>query len=154
MYPDITDIVRVSLNVADNILFFLPRSLDLDELFSICSEVKNEMEENSGKRLFFDIQILKSNGRIKSLLIIFIHDVNKTFRRDNLEDFLNKHYKHVNDTYINNLYSIINTIGCFNFFKEEYLYRTSKSKCPELDDLIEYLKENCLTDNKKLIYYN
>ncbi len=52
------------------------------------------------------------------------------------------------------LYSIINTIDCFNFFKEEYLYRTSKSKCPELDDLIEYLKENCLTDNKKLIYYN
>ena len=35
------------------------------------------MEENSGKKLFFDIKILESNKRIKSLLIIFGHDINK-----------------------------------------------------------------------------
>ena len=52
MYPDITEIIRVSLNVADNILFFLPRNLDLDELFDICSQVKNEIKEGSGINLF------------------------------------------------------------------------------------------------------
>ena len=42
MTPDINEIVSVSLSVADNILFFLPRNLDLDELFNLCSSVKNE----------------------------------------------------------------------------------------------------------------
>ena len=52
MYPDITEIIRVSINVAKNILFFLPRNLDLDELFNLCSSVKNEIEENSGEIFF------------------------------------------------------------------------------------------------------
>ena len=63
MYPDITEIIRISLNVADKILFFLPRNLDLDELFDLCSTVKNEIKEKSGENLFFDIKIIKSNGR-------------------------------------------------------------------------------------------
>ena len=55
--------------------FFLLRNTDLDELFDICSNIKNEIENNSGNNLFFDIQIIKSNNRIKALLIIFGHDI-------------------------------------------------------------------------------
>ena len=56
MYPDITEIIRVSLNVAKNILFALPRNLDLDELFNLCSTVKNEIEKNSGENLFLILE--------------------------------------------------------------------------------------------------
>ena len=56
MYPDITEIIRVSLNVAKYILFALPRNLDLDELFDLCSTVKNEIEKNSGENLFLILE--------------------------------------------------------------------------------------------------
>ena len=128
MYPDITEIVRVSLNVADNILFFLPRNLDLDELFDICSTVKNEIEEGSGKNIFFDIKIIKSNGRIKSLLIILGHHIKDYFYKHKLETFIERYYGNINEKNINDLYSAIKTIGCYRFFKEEYFYRTTKSK--------------------------
>ena len=55
MQPDVTEIIRVSLNVADNILFFLPRILNLDELFDLCSTVREEIKEGSGKNIFLEI---------------------------------------------------------------------------------------------------
>ena len=139
MYPDITEIIRVSLNVADNILFFLPRNLDLDELFDICSQVKNEIKEGSGKNLFFDIRIIKSNGKIKSLLIIFGHHIKDSFSKHKLEKFLEKKYEKIDEKNINILYSKIKNIGLYRFFREEYIYRTMKSKGVELFYLIEYI---------------
>ena len=140
MYPDITEIIRVSLNVADNILFFLPRNLDLDELFDLCSTIKNEIKEGSGKNLFFDIRIIKSNNRIKSLLIIFGHHIKDYFSKHKLENFLKKYYEKIDEKSINNLYSAIKASGLYRFFREEYIYRTTKAKSFELCYLNEYVK--------------
>ena len=148
MYPDITDIIRVSLNVANNILFFLPRNLDLDELFDLCSQVKNEIKEGAGKELFFDIQIIKSNNRIKSLLIIFGHNIKDYFSRHKLEKFVERYYGTKDSKNIDYLYSVIKIIGHFRFFKEEYIYRTEKSKDSKLSELSEYIKNNCLSENE------
>ena len=150
MYPDITEIIRISLNVADKILFFLPRNLDLDELFDLCSTVKNEIKEKSGENLFFDIKIIKSNGRIKSLLITFGHHIKDYFSRHKLEKFLKHYYEKIDEKNINDLYLTIKEIGCFRFFKEEYNYRVIKSKeskGSELSDLNEYIK-NILNENE------
>ena len=150
MKPDIIDIVRVSLSVAKNILFYLPRNLDLDEFFDICSEIKNEIEKNSGKNLFFDIKILKSNDRIKTLLIIFGHNINEVFTKVDLENFIEKYYNKIEDSYINYLYSMIKIIGCYRFFKAEYNYRKNISKGPGLSYLIAYIKNHTLTEKEKL----
>ncbi len=150
MHPDITEIVRVSLNVADNILFFLPRNLDLDELFDICSTVKNEIKEGSGKNIFFDIRIIKSNGRIKSPLIIFGHHIKDYFNEQKLEKFLIKQkYENINEIYINKIFDKIKKIGCYLFFREEYIFRTTNLKNikkPDIVDLYKYIK-NISEDN-------
>jgi len=52
MYPDITEIVRVSLNVADNNIFFLPRNLDLDELLIYVQLLEMKLKKVLG-RIFF-----------------------------------------------------------------------------------------------------
>ena len=150
MHPDITEIVRVSMNVADNILFFLPRNLDLDELFDICANAKNEIKQNSGKNIFFDVQIIKSNGRIKSLLIIFGHHIKDYFNEQKLEKFLIKQkYENINENYINKIFDKIKKIGCYLFFREEYIFRTTNLKNinkPDIVDLYKYIK-NISEDN-------
>ena len=67
MTPNIYDIIKVSLSIAKNIIFFLPRTLLLDELFEIISSILNEEKSGSGDRLFFDVHILKSAKKIKHL---------------------------------------------------------------------------------------
>jgi hypothetical protein len=73
--PNIYDIVRVSLSIAKNIIFYLPRTLLLDELFEILSTVLNEQKSGSGDHIFFDVHILKSARKIKALMIIFGQDI-------------------------------------------------------------------------------
>jgi trimethylguanosine synthase len=75
MTPNIYDIIKTSLNIAKNIIFYLPRTLILDELFNILSSILNDQTPGSGDRIYFDVHVLKSAKKTKALLIIFGHDI-------------------------------------------------------------------------------
>ena len=82
--PNIYEIIRTCLSIADKIQFYLPRTLILEELFQILEEIL--LSKNGGKRedIFMDIHILNSANKIKAILLIFGQDVKK------VEFFLNK----------------------------------------------------------------
>ena len=74
------------------------------------------------------------------------------FQSINLKILLKKNYEQYDDKDINDLYSTVKTIGCYQFFREEYNYRTMKlqeKKGTELSCLNEYIKsksnENLIT---------
>jgi hypothetical protein len=80
MTPSIYDIIKVSLNISKNIIFYLPRTLLLEDLFEILSSILNIQDSGKGNRIFLDVHILKSEKKIKALLIIFGHDVKEVNR--------------------------------------------------------------------------
>ena len=81
MTPDISEIIKVSLKIVKYIMFYVPRTLMLNELFQIISQI------NKNERLFFDIHILKSANKIKALLIIFGYDINKKIKESDIEEY-------------------------------------------------------------------
>ena len=70
MTPNIYDIIRTSLEIAPKIIFFLPRTLNLNELCEIIDTVLKEKGLNS-EDIFFDVHVLKSANKIKALMITF-----------------------------------------------------------------------------------
>jgi len=70
MTPNIYDIIRTSIEIAEKIIFFLPRTLDLLELCEIIDIVLKEKGINS-ENIFFQVHVLKSANKIKALMIIF-----------------------------------------------------------------------------------
>ena len=90
MKPDISEIIKMSLKVSKHIMFYLPRTLMLEELFEIISEINHE------DRLFFDVHILKSANKIKALLIIFGYDINKIINKKDIENYINHFYSNYN----------------------------------------------------------
>ena len=70
MTPNIYDIISTSLDIADKIIFFLPRTLNLNELFEIIETVLKE-KGISTNLIFFNVHVLKSPNKIKALMIIF-----------------------------------------------------------------------------------
>lgn len=70
MTPNIYDIISTSLDIAPRIIFFLPRTLDINEL---CEIIESVLERKGIKleNIFFDVQILNSANKIKALMIIF-----------------------------------------------------------------------------------
>ena len=150
MQPNIIDIIRVSLNVAKFILFYVPRNLDLNELIDLVSFVKNEIESNSGNKLNFDVRILYSNQKIKTLLIIFGYDVCDIISDDDIKQFLMHHYNKVNEDNIKYVINFIKLIGYYKFFKYELDYRLKVSQSSNLNYLIKYFMMNVLTQQEKL----
>ena len=152
MTPSILDIIKVSLKIVKYIMFYIPRTLMLDELFGIISEI------NKSERLFFDIHILKSANKIKALLIIFGYDINKIIKENDIEEYLKYIYENSNlsDIYIKMLSAIAKTIGNYRFFENEIIFRNNMNK-KILDEnvnigqeLYNYFFKTILTDEEKI----
>jgi 16S rRNA G966 N2-methylase RsmD len=158
MTPDISEIIKVSLKIVKYIMFYVPRTLMLNELFQIISEI------NKNERLFFDIHILKSANKIKALLIIFGYDINKKIKENDIEEYLKYIYENFNlsDIYIKMISAIAKTIGNYRFFENEIDFRNNmseniKNKTEKIDEnfnvgkeLFNYFFNTILTNAEKI----
>jgi hypothetical protein len=119
MTPDISEIIKVSLRIVKYIMFYVPRTLRLEELFGILSEIKGN------ERLFFDIHILKSANKIKALLIIFGYDIDKKISEKEIDEYLEYIYENfnLNEIYIKLISAIAKIIGNYRFFENEITFR-------------------------------
>jgi hypothetical protein len=63
--PDIHDVIKKSLSFGKNIMFFLPRLIDVKELFELIYDVTEQ------DFIFLDVHILESANKIKAILLLF-----------------------------------------------------------------------------------
>ena len=156
MNPDISEIIKVSLRIVDYIMFYVPRTLRLEELFGIISEIRGK------NRLFFDIHILKSANKIKALLIIFGCDIDEKIGEKEIDEYLEYIYENfkINEIYIKILSSIAKIIGNYRFLQNEINFRNNlyeETKTDSLDEsfnagkeLFNYFYKLVLTDQEKI----
>ena len=152
MTPNIYDIVKMSLKVSKHIMFYVPRTLLLEELFDILSEI------NKSDRIFFDVHILKSANKIKALLIIFGYDINLKINQNNISDYLKFRYQSFlfSERNIQILCAISKIIGNFQFFHNEIEFRKnllSEKNNYNIDvgvALVKYFFTKILTEQEKI----
>ena len=156
MNPDISEIIKVSLRIVKYIMFYVPRTLTLEELFGIISEIKE------ANRLFFDIHILKSANKIKALLIIFGYDIDKKICEKEINEYLEYIYENfkISETNIKILSAISKIIGNYRFLQNEINFRKNlyeELKNDSLDEsfnagkeLFNYFFKLVLTDQEKI----
>jgi 16S rRNA G966 N2-methylase RsmD len=128
MTPDISEIIKVCLRISKHIMFYVPRTLMIEELFEIISKI------NKKNRLFFDIHILKSANKIKALLIIFGYDIDKKVDEKDISEYLNFVYgSKLSDIYIKLFSAVAKIIGNFRFFENEMNFRKNLEKSEKTD---------------------
>lgn len=156
MIPNVYDIIRVSLSLSKNIIFYLPRNLILDDLYFIISDIKNEIENGSGNQLCFDVRIIKSNHTIKALLVIFGYEVNDIINQSDMNDYLVGNYDYVNYDNINLVWMISRIIGLYTFFVNEIEFKANRRLVNSYDynninQLIRLFMGSVLTEENKQI---
>ncbi len=76
--PDIADILETTLTISDNLILYLPRNIEIEELFTILFQTYEKLSKKHNKifdkTVFCDIHILHSANKTKALLI-FIGDL-------------------------------------------------------------------------------
>ena len=150
MTPDISEIIKVCLRISKYIMFYVPRTLMLEELFEIISKI------NGKNRLFFDIHILKSANKIKALLIIFGYDIEKKVGEKEIDEYLKYIYgEKLNEKYIKIISAIAKIIRNYRFFENEINFRKNIDKSPDENcnigkELYNYFLDSVLTEQEKL----
>jgi hypothetical protein len=146
MTPNIYDIIKTSLSLAPNIIFFLPRTLLLDDLFEIIYSVILEKNMDPD-RLFMNVHILKSANKIKALLIFFGPDCDNDITQNDMKEYLSSKYEFSNET-LKKLINIIKVIGNFQFFHAECTFNKRYGLRDENheEELLNYLYKEVLTE--------
>lgn len=134
MTPNIYDIIRVSLKISKRIMFYLPRTLQLEDLFEIVNEILNKDPSTATDRLFFDVHLLQSAHKIKALLIIFGNCIGTTVTESDLSEFIKFKYKDISDVELKTLKVIAKILGNYKFLQaENYFYKIYGAE--DYDDL-------------------
>jgi hypothetical protein len=146
MTPNIYDIIKTSLSLAPNIIFFLPRTLVMDDLLEILYTVLLEKNIDPNK-IFLDIHILKSGNKIKALLIFFGPDCETEISQNDMKEYLCSKYDFSNET-INKLLNIIKVIGNFQFLHSECMYHKQHCSIDENfeENFLKYFYKEILTE--------
>ena len=76
--PDIAEILETTLSISENLILYLPRNIEIDELFTILFQTYEKLAAKNQRvfdpTIFCDIHILYSANKAKALLI-FIGDL-------------------------------------------------------------------------------
>ena len=152
MTPSIYDIIKMCLKVSKYIMFYVPRTLLLEELFNIISEI------TGNDRLFFDVHILKSANKIKALLIIFGYNIKDKILESDIEEYIRLNYEpyKISERNLEILLTISKLIGCYKFFQNEYDYRNyliheyNESNLDIGNEVIKYFFNKILTEQEKI----
>ena len=152
MTPSIYDIIKMCLKISKFIMFYVPRTLLLEELFNIISEI------TGNDRIFFDVHILKSANKIKALLIIFGYDINDKILENDIEEYIRFNYEpyNISERNLEILCAIAKLIGTYRFFQNEYEYRkflSSEFNGINNDfgnEVIRYFFNKILTEQEKI----
>lgn len=159
MTPDITEIIKVSLTLANNIIFYLPRTLLLDDLLDILYPCLEAMPGHiKPEHIFFDVQILKSSDKIKALLIIFGLDVNNEATTKNIREYLTFNYPYMNNQDLYCLTNVAKILGNGRFFANYYKFKKNYKEKTNSDGVdedfiqvyIQYLKDTVLTNEQTI----
>jgi hypothetical protein len=86
VYPNIEKILDTSFNLSENIILYLPRNIEIEELITLIFQSYERIRLKNGKdfdtTLFCDIHILNSANKTKALLVLvgeMFNSVNKYF---------------------------------------------------------------------------
>lgn len=132
--PDINKIIKQSLKIGKNIMFYLPRNINIIELFELL------FEETKKNILFLDIHVLNSANKIKALLLVFgpsLININIS----EIEDYLNSCLKRQ--------FTIGRKVICDSnlcqetFFEKVFKYR-QENKRISLDELVFSMREELM----------
>lgn len=137
--PDIEDIIKHSLNLSKNIIFYIPRNTDLIELSNYLYKYDLKNIEDYHNTIMLDARYLHSAGKNKALLVCYGDAFNSVKIKD-IKMYVNNIVKNKRDNTPNNYRNLTNIIKCIGYNKF-------------LKNVLQFKSSNCNISLVKIINY-
>ena len=145
--PDIEEIIKHSLQLSKNLIFYLPRCTKINELTEYIYKYDQKFIDDNEKNIYLDVQYLMSANKIKAILVLYGEKFNNIQIKD-IRKYFNENYKiKGNNNEIKNIISIAKILGANKFlnhcqnFNQKILKGNLNDKVNE-SIILNYLKKN------------
>ena len=145
--PDIEEIIKHSLQLSKNLIFYLPRCTNINELTEYIYKYDQKFIDDNEKNIYLDVQYLMSANKIKAILVLYGEKFNNIQIKD-IRKYFNENYKiKGNNNEIKNIISIAKILGANKFlnhcqnFNQKILKGNLNDKVNE-SIILNYLKNN------------
>ena len=115
--PDIEEIIKHSLELSKNLIFYLPRCTKINELIEYIYKYDKSFIDNNEKTIYLDIQYLCSAEKIKVILILYGEDFNNIKVKDIRKYFIDTYKIKGNNRQVKIIISIAKILGGNKFLK-------------------------------------
>ena len=153
--PDIEKILKKSLNFSKNLILYLPRNTDLDELANLLNLYDKETIESFSNTILFDVKYLNSASKIKAILVLYGPKFNtmkvKLIREYLINSVFRKNSNKINETKVKKQINILKVIGYSEYVSHFIRYKDIKKDSSGnsfLEILEKYFLENVMDEEQ------
>ena len=159
--PDIDIIIEKSIKISKNIILYLPRNTDFEELANIIYKYDKETIEALNNTILFDIKYLKSASKIKAILVLYGPRFNsikiKLVKQYLINSIFKKNSNKINQNKIRKQLNILKVIGYSEYIRNLVEYKNLKKDFSGnifLENLEKFFLENIMDEEEKIEYEN
>ena len=130
MNPDIEKIIEKSLKFSKNLIFYLPRNTDVEELANLLNKYDKDEINSLNNTILMDIKYLNSASKIKAILILYGPKFNlikvKLIREFLINTIFRKNSNKANEIKIKKQINILKVVGYSKYIKNFLEYKEIK----------------------------
>ena len=159
--PDIEKIIEKSLKISKNIMLYLPRNTDLEELANIIYKYDKNDIESLSNTILLDVKYLNSASKVKAILVSYGPKFNtvkvKLVKKYIINSIFQKNSHNINPNKMKKQLNILKIIGYSEYLKNFVIYKQRKKDYSGnilLENLENYFVENIMDEKEKEEYEN
>ena len=161
MNPDVEKIIEKSLSFSKNIIFYLPRNTDLEELAYLLNKYDKKTIDSLNKTILLDVKYLNSASKIKAILVLYGPEFNlikvKLIRQFLINSVFKKNSNKANEIKVRKQINILKVIGYSKYIKIFIDFRGKNKDISGnnfLEILEKYFRNNILNEEELTEYEN
>ena len=159
--PDIDKIIEKSFKISKNIILYLPRNTDLEELANIIYKYDKNDIESLSNTILLDVKYLNSASKVKAILVSYGPKFNtvkvKLVKKYIINSIFQKNSHNINPNKMKKQLNILKIIGYSEYLKNFVIYKQRKKDYSGnifLENLENFFVENIMDEKEKEEYEN
>ena len=154
--PDIDKIIEKSFKISKNIILYLPRNTDLEELANIIYKYDKDNIESLSNTILLDVKYLNSASKIKAILVSYGPKFNKLkvklVKKYLINTIFKKNSNKINQNKMQKQLDILKIIGYSEFLSNFVKFKELKKDFSGnifLENLEKFFIENIMDDEER-----
>ena len=152
IHPDIEKIISHSFELSNNLILYLPRNTNINELAELLYKYDKENIDSNYDCLYLDVQYIYSANKIKAMVVLYGDEFNSVTIKE-IRLYINEMFKNenMNKDKLRRMINMAKCLGACRFFKELFIFK-EQNKNGKSDKFMKYIENQVMDKEDKEEY--